>query len=69
MFNIPFCPSCGLDDMYHRLVSHIPGCAAFRQNGWYCQSCDAGPYQLGSVTEADAARYALELLNRSKKSA
>lgn len=63
--NVPNCPECGKDRMYHRLVSHIPGTAGFRQNGWYCKSCHAGPYALGDFTEAKAARFSLELLNRS----
>jgi hypothetical protein len=58
------CPTCKADDMAHICKSHVPGTAAFRKNGWYCQTCKAGPYQLGSVTEADAARFALALLNK-----
>lgn len=28
-------PECGADEMYHKLVSHVPSSKAFRnQNGW-----------------------------------
>ena len=63
-FDVPNCPECGEDEMYHLCVSPVPGTASFRKNGWYCKSCKAGPKQLGSVTEADAARFALALLNK-----
>jgi len=63
-YNVPNCPVCGADDMAHICKSHVPGTAAFRKNGWYCQSCKTGPYQLGSMTEAKAAQFALSLLNR-----
>jgi len=52
---IPVCPSCKTDQMHHLCVSHVPGCAGFRKNGWYCQLCETGPYQLGNVSEKDAA--------------
>lgn len=58
---IPPCPNCQADQMYHRCVSHIPGRAAFRRNGWYCQVCGSGPYQLGNVREEDGAAIAASL--------
>ncbi len=60
----PPCPKCKKDEMHHRCLSHVPGTATFRKNGWYCQSCKAGPYQLGTMTEAKAAQFALALLNK-----
>ncbi|EGR0524990.1 hypothetical protein FG062_14675 [Vibrio cholerae] len=60
----PPCPSCGKDEMEHKCVSHVQGTAAFKKNGWYCQSCNAGPFQLGSVTEDECAAFANGLLNR-----
>lgn len=63
-FNVPCCPSCGADDMAHICKSHVPGTAAFGKNGWYCGACESGPYQLGSMTEAKAAQFALNILNR-----
>lgn len=58
---LPPCPNCKADRMYHRCVSHIPGRAAFRQNGWYCEACCSGPYQLGNVREDEAAVTAASL--------
>lgn len=63
-FDIPPCPDCGKEEMYHLCVSHVPGTASFRKNGWYCKSCGIGPKQLGSASEAEAARLALVLLNK-----
>lgn len=62
-FDVPECPKCGGDDMAHICKSPVPGTVAFRNNGWYCQTCKAGPYQLGSTTEATVARFVLTLLN------
>ena len=50
--------------MIHKCISHVPGTAQFRKNGWYCESCGVGPKQLGSSIEAEAARTALVLLNK-----
>jgi uncharacterized Zn finger protein len=59
------CPTCGADEMYHKLVSHIPSSKAFRTlNGWYCGKCHAGAFQLGNVTESDAVRFAISLINK-----
>lgn len=59
----PPCPKCQSEDMYNLCFSHVPGSGHFRKNGWYCESCSAGPYQLSDVTEADTARFALRLNN------
>ncbi len=59
----PACPSCGKDEMCHKCVSPVRGSAAFKNNGWYCQVCNAGPFQLGSVTEDECAAFANDLLN------
>ncbi len=59
---IPRCPECHADEMFHRCVSHIQTRAAFKQNGWYCGKCNAGPYQLGTMTEAKAAGTAKAIL-------
>lgn len=59
----PNCPNCNADSMLHKCISHVPGTASFRKNGWYCESCSAGPFQLGNKTEADAASFALRLNN------
>lgn len=60
----PPCPKCGANEMIHRLFSHTPSTKAFRtQNGWYCDKCKAGPFQLGRVTESNAAQLALYLAN------
>jgi len=63
-FDIPPCPECGKNEMIHKCISHVPGTAQFRKNGWYCESCGIGPKQLGSASEAEAARIALVLLNK-----
>ncbi|HGO5304482.1 TPA: hypothetical protein ACK21Z_005342 [Vibrio harveyi] len=61
----PPCPECGADEMYHKLVSHVPSSKAFRnQNGWYCAKCNAGAFQLGDFSESDAAQFAVSLANR-----
>jgi len=62
----PVCPKCGASEMFHKLVSHIPTTKAFRnENGWYCGQCNAGPYQLGTYSENDAAQFALSLVNKT----
>ena len=38
----------------------------FEKNGWYFESCGISPKQLGSVSETDAARIALFLINNLK---
>ncbi|MET4696128.1 hypothetical protein [Endozoicomonas lisbonensis] len=60
---IPRCPECQADAMFHRCISHIPTKAAFKRNGWYCEQCKSGPYQLGTMTEAKAAETAKALLS------
>ena len=63
----PPCPDCSSDMMEHRFYG-----IGEKRNGWYCQSCGAGGYQLGSKdeaihcinTEAMAARFAIALLNK-----
>lgn len=61
----PPCPSCNANEMHHKLFSHVPSSKGFRtQNGWYCGSCKAGPFQLGSYSESDAAQFAVSLVNR-----
>lgn len=75
MWNLapPPCPKCGKEEMIHRVFSLIPNTGTFkRKNGWYCKSCGAGAYQLGTKqdaerntnTEAEAARFAIKLLNK-----
>lgn len=64
---IPRCPGCQADAMFHRCVSHVQERAGFKKNGWYCERCHAGPYQLGTMTEAKAAETAKTLLGRSDK--
>ncbi|QHP82794.1 hypothetical protein EO763_23155 (plasmid) [Pectobacterium odoriferum] len=66
IINLPSCPSCGRDNMFHRLSNPDPTSETFILNGWYCDDCQAGPYQLGHFSEADAARFALTLLNHPK---
>lgn len=61
--NIQVCPSCGHDDIYHLLVS-TAGTDDFMKSGWYCQTCHAGPFQLSNFSENEAARFAVELLNK-----
>lgn len=63
----PNCPTCHADAMVHKCISPVPGTAEFRKNGWYCDSCGVGPFQLGSATEADAARIALRFNNFGKR--
>ncbi|MDN2484003.1 hypothetical protein [Vibrio agarivorans] len=63
----PACPECSKDTMEHRFYG-----IGEKDNGWYCQSCGAGSYQLGSKDEASqgintevmAARFAIALLNK-----
>ncbi len=63
----PPCPECSEDTMEHRFYG-----IGEKRNGWYCQSCGAGSYQLGSKdearqgvnTESMAARFAIALLNK-----
>ncbi len=62
----PNCPACQADSMVHKCVSNAPGTAGFQKNGWYCESCNSGPFRLGKVTEADAARLALRLINSAQ---
>jgi hypothetical protein len=57
----PNCPQCKADSMRHICFSHVISGAAFKKNGWYCDICKAGPFQLGNVTEADAAIFAKQL--------
>lgn len=59
----PNCPKCNADGMIHKCLSPAPGSESFLKNGWYCESCNSGPYQLGSTTESDAALFALRLMN------
>lgn len=60
----PPCPKCGSDDMIHKLMSLEPASISFRAtNGWYCENCNAGPFQLGKFSESDAAQFAISLLN------
>ena len=62
-FDLPVCPECGEDAMHHKCFSHIHERSQVRKNGWYCQSCGCGPKQLGKMIEAEAARFALKLIN------
>lgn len=63
----PPCPVCTKQAMVHKLFS-----VGDQRNGWYCGSCGAGSYQLGSLaeakeninTEAIAAQFAIALLNK-----
>ena len=62
-FDVPSCPSCKKDSMIHKCFSHIAKGSDFMKNGWYCESCNAGPFQLGHVTEAEVVRFAIRLIN------
>lgn len=62
----PPCPKCDSDAMGHYFFN-----IGDKRNGWYCEICGAGAYQLGTMeeakqsvnTEAQMAR-AIGLLNR-----
>lgn len=60
---VPACPSCEADAMYHRCITPDPSQATFVRNGWYCEACGSGPYQLGSVSEKESASLAARLLS------
>lgn len=45
---LPPCPNCQADQMYHRCVSHIPGRSAFRKNGWYAKPAVLVPTSLAT---------------------
>lgn len=62
-FEVPPCPVCKESEMGHRCFSHTPKGSQYLRNGWYCLSCKAGPFQLGSMTEAEAAKFAIKLIN------
>ncbi|EGR4074862.1 hypothetical protein DDO73_17545 [Vibrio cholerae] len=59
----PQCPSCGNAEMIHKCHSPFPHESSFKNNGWYCQLCAAGPYLLNGVTEEECAQFASSLLN------
>lgn len=67
---IPNCPKCSADEMGHRFVK-----VGSPENGWYCGKCGAGSYRLGTTedaranvnTEAEAAKFALALINKSSR--
>ena len=63
----PCCPQCNADDMRHICFTHVPSWAAFKKNGWYCDSCKAGPFQLGSVTEQNAAKFSKRLNTKGRQ--
>jgi hypothetical protein len=51
----------------HRCKTPNPAAPEFNENGWYSDSCNAGPYNLGAVSESDTARLALALNNMQLK--
>ena len=61
----PPCPSCGAEEMEHKLFTVIPNQEKPRLNsGWYCIMCKCGPYKLGNFSESDATQFSLILLNK-----
>jgi transposase-like protein len=53
----PPCPHCNSDEITHKLSVN-------QKSGWFCDKCNSGPFQLGSMTEQDAAHFAILLLNK-----
>ena len=67
MTELPDCPSCNGENMTHKCFSHVPASQAFKKNGWYCDDCQSGPYQLGFVTEEFISGFAKRLLAEKSK--
>ncbi|WP_063661517.1 hypothetical protein [Aliivibrio fischeri] len=65
-WNPPPCPECKSNSMIHKFYN-----VSNKDNGWYCEECGAGKYDLGNKKEALkkvniealTARFAITLLN------
>lgn len=63
----PPCPECSKAAMGHQFYG-----IGDKRNGWYCDTCGSGSYQLGTQVEANqqvntetmAARFAITLINK-----
>ena len=56
------CKECGSDDFIHKLFSIVESTRQFSRNGWYCENCGSGPYQIKGASKENIREFVDKLL-------